>query len=291
MNYQKALEQAILYIEQHLYEEVKVEDVASFAGYSYYHFNRQFVAILGESVGSYIKKRRLANAAQKLLYTDDKIINIAIEHCFESNEAFSRAFKTLYKVTPQEYRKNRIQTFVSTKEHLNHKLLNHLLHHVNVHPKIVQLPKILVAGIQNNSELNVNAKNSYWKEFYKQVDTIPNQVKPARYFGLYNSCNKTSHFSLNEEMPFEELIGVEVYSHENIPDTFHTETIESSRYAVFTHKGSLKTLSQTIDYIWGTWLLSTKEEITANEVFELYDERFLGFDNPDSEMDIYIPIL
>ena len=94
MDYQKALEQAILYIEKHLQEDIKVEDVARFAGYSYFHLNRQFNAILGEGVGSYIKKRRLANAAYQLLVTDDKIIDIAVNNNFESAEAFSRAFKT-----------------------------------------------------------------------------------------------------------------------------------------------------------------------------------------------------
>ena len=74
---------------------------------------------LGESIGSYIKKRRLANAAQRLLYTDDKIITIAFDNNFESAEAFSRAFKTVYKVNPSTYRRNRIHTFTSGKQRLD----------------------------------------------------------------------------------------------------------------------------------------------------------------------------
>lgn len=97
MNYRKSLEQAVIYIENHLGYNIMVEDVAKAAGYSYYHLNRQFTAILGESIGSYIKKRRLADASKKLLYTDLKIIDIAIEYGFDSPEAFSRAFKAIYK--------------------------------------------------------------------------------------------------------------------------------------------------------------------------------------------------
>ena len=74
MDYKKVLEQAVIYIEQHLNEGLSVEEVSKVTGYSYYHLNRQFIAVLGESIGNYIKKRRLANAAQKLLYTDEKII-------------------------------------------------------------------------------------------------------------------------------------------------------------------------------------------------------------------------
>ena len=59
---------------------------------------------------------------------------------------------------------------------------------------------------------------------------------------------------------------------------------------MFTHHGCFKTLPQTINYIWGTWLLSTKEEIDSRETFEVLDERFLGYDHPDSELDLYIPL-
>ena len=100
MDYKKVLEQAVIYIEQHLNEGLSVEEVSKVTGYSYYHLNRQFIAVLGESIGNYIKKRRLANAAQKLLYTDEKIITIALDNNFESAEAFSRAFKSVYKVNP-----------------------------------------------------------------------------------------------------------------------------------------------------------------------------------------------
>ncbi|MFR1296086.1 MAG: AraC family transcriptional regulator [Coprobacillus cateniformis] len=55
MNYQKALEDAIIYIENHLEEDIRVEEVAHSVGYSYFHFNRQFQALIGESVGNYIK--------------------------------------------------------------------------------------------------------------------------------------------------------------------------------------------------------------------------------------------
>ena len=69
MNYEQSLEQAVVYIENHLGDPLTVEEVARHAGYSYYHLTRVFSALLGESVGSYIKKRRLSNGARELLYT------------------------------------------------------------------------------------------------------------------------------------------------------------------------------------------------------------------------------
>ena len=86
------------------------------------------------------------------------------------------------------------------------------------------------------------------------------------------------------------MVGIEVDSFENMVSYFIKKVIPGGRYVVFTHHGCFKTLPQTINYIWGTWLLSTKEEIDSRETFEVLDERFLGYDHPDSELDLYIPL-
>ncbi|WP_349772432.1 AraC family transcriptional regulator [Lacrimispora xylanisolvens] len=59
MDYRKSLEQAVIYIEANLRENIRVEEVARAAGYSYYHLNRQFYSLLGETIGSYIKNAAL----------------------------------------------------------------------------------------------------------------------------------------------------------------------------------------------------------------------------------------
>lgn len=290
MNYQKALEQAILYIESHLQEDIKVEDVAHYAGYSYFHLNRQFNAILGESVGNYIKKRRLANAAFQLLYSDDKIIDIAMKHNFESAEAFSRAFKMAYKISPINYRKNRVHTFVSSKECLNHNVMNHLFNHVTVHPSIIEIPEIKVMGLRKETELKPESIKELWEEFSMVLNQYPELSSHQRKIGVYEPYQEDIHFLANEDMKCYEVIGIEVHSFQDVVAPFVQKVIQGGKYAVFTHHGSLETLNQTIDYIWGTWLLTTKEEIDTRETFELQDERFLGYHHPESEMDIYIPI-
>lgn len=61
MDYLQQLEKAVVFIEDTLSEEIRVENVATIAGYSYYHFQRVFNAVLGESIGDYIRTRRLAH--------------------------------------------------------------------------------------------------------------------------------------------------------------------------------------------------------------------------------------
>ena len=64
----EALERAVSVIEDDL-GSVGAQEAAQKAGYSYYHLTRLFSNMLGEPMGSYIKKRRLADGAHKLLYT------------------------------------------------------------------------------------------------------------------------------------------------------------------------------------------------------------------------------
>jgi len=290
VNYRKSLEQAVIYIENHLGYNIKVEDVAKAAGYSYYHLNRQFTAILGESIGSYIKKRRLADASKKLLYSDLKIIDIAIEYGFDSPEAFSRAFKAIYKVSPQSYRQNRLDIFIGGKERLDTGLLDHLVRNVTVHPRIVELPEIRVAGIRGETTLRDNRLRELWDRTNSLYSQIPNRIPGGRSFGICEACAENTLYTMNEDILFTEVAGTEVSSFEGLTEPFVQKVIPGGRYAVFTHRGTLRMLPQTFDYIWGTWFLTTKEKLDWREDFELYDERFLGYDHPDSEVDLYIPV-
>jgi len=290
VNYRESLEQAVIYIENHLGYNIKVEDVAKAAGYSYYHLNRQFTAILGESIGSYIKKRRLADASKKLLYSELKIIDIAIEYGFDSPEAFSRAFKSIYKVSPQSYRQNRLDIFIGGKERLDTGLLDHLVRNVTVHPRIVELPEIMVAGIRGETTLRDNRLRGLWDRTNSLYKQIPNRIPGGRSFGICEACAENTLYTMNDDILFTEVAGTEVSSFEGLTEPFVQKIISGGRYAVFTHRGTLRMLPQTFDYIWGTWFLTTKEELDWREDFELYDERFLGYDHPDSEVDLYIPV-
>lgn len=290
MDYRKALEQAVVYIENHLGDGIRVEEVTKAAGYSYYHLNRQFTAILGESVGSYVKKRRLADAAKKLLYTDHKVIDIAVENGFESPEAFSRAFKAVYRVSPQAYRQNRLDTIIGAKERLDTGLLDHLARNVTVHPNIVVFPEIKVAGLRGETTLRDNKLKALWEQANAICMQIPNRVPGGRGFGICEACRDNTLYTMNDDVLFTEVAGTEVSSFDGLPEPFVRKVIPGGRYAVFTHRGSLRMLPRTFDYIWGTWFLNTREEMDWREDFELYDERFLGYDHPDSEMDLYIPV-
>ncbi|MGX9932912.1 helix-turn-helix transcriptional regulator [Virgibacillus salarius] len=105
MKYEDVINQTITYIEEHLHELLTMEDIADWAGFSKYHFHRIFQTTVGMTITEYIRMRRLANASVDLLYTDERILDIALYYHFESQEAFSRVFKKAYHLPPGKYRK------------------------------------------------------------------------------------------------------------------------------------------------------------------------------------------
>lgn len=102
--YSAIVQQIIDTLEEHILTDWQLEHFANKIGYSKFHLTRTFKEETGFSIGAYIRKRRLAIAAQLLLHTEESILTIALELHFQSQEAFTRAFKELYKLPPGKYR-------------------------------------------------------------------------------------------------------------------------------------------------------------------------------------------
>lgn len=288
MDYIKSFEKAIIYIEENLNKDLKAEDVSKFIGYSYYHFTRLFQGLLGETPGNYIRKRRLSKAADDLLYKDKKIIDIALDYKFKSPEAFARAFNKIYDVTPTEYRKNRINAFKGNKKYIDEERLKHILNNITIKPVIKVIPEIKVVGIKGKTTLENNILPDLWKTFNENISKVMDKKEPIKGYGICENDKPYNQFGENVE--YSEIVAVEVTSFDHIPEKMVTKVIKKGKYAVFTHKGSLDKLQETYEYIWGTWIPSSKVELDIRDDFEIYDERFKGRDNPLSEIDICIPI-
>jgi len=106
MEWRVRMNSAIDYIEEHLLDEIDFGEVASRAFCSSYHFQRIFSVVLGVSLGEYIRRRRLSLAAQEVSSSNTKIIDIAMNHGYDSPDSFTRAFRSVYGVTPTEVRRS-----------------------------------------------------------------------------------------------------------------------------------------------------------------------------------------
>ncbi|MDD6315921.1 MAG: helix-turn-helix domain-containing protein [Clostridia bacterium] len=87
-------------------EVVTLRRLAARLGYSECYVSRKFREISGMQLREYLHYRRLAFALRALRDTEHGILDIALEYGFSSHEAFTRAFKKAYGMTPSAYRKS-----------------------------------------------------------------------------------------------------------------------------------------------------------------------------------------
>lgn len=108
MNYYKILNRIVDTIEDNLSEKINYNDLAKIAGTSSYTLQRIFVFLTDITLTEYIRKRRLSKAAEELLSTDIKIIDLAMKYQYDSPISFSNSFKRMHGISPQNLRKSRL---------------------------------------------------------------------------------------------------------------------------------------------------------------------------------------
>lgn len=99
MDGQTGMNQALDYIEEHLAGEIDYAVAARLASCSEWEFRRMFSLLAGIPLSEYIRCRRLTAAAEDIC-NGEKIIDVAVKYGYESQAAFSRAFKRFHQVAP-----------------------------------------------------------------------------------------------------------------------------------------------------------------------------------------------
>ncbi len=102
----EAIQQMINWIEEHLTQAPTLLEMSRQIGYSPYYCSSQFHAIVGCTLKRYLAGRKLGAAAVKVRDTDERILDIALEYGFSSQQAFTRAFVCAFGCTPASYRKH-----------------------------------------------------------------------------------------------------------------------------------------------------------------------------------------
>jgi AraC-like DNA-binding protein len=97
-------QKALWFIESHLAEGLTLDEIAGVAGISRFHMVRAFAAATGLSVMRYVRARRLSEAARALANGAPDILTLALDADYGSHEAFTRAFRDHFGVTPEAVR-------------------------------------------------------------------------------------------------------------------------------------------------------------------------------------------
>ncbi len=291
MTYFERIQKAVDFIERNLKERIVLEDIAKEACLSKYHFHRIFSSVVGETIGDYIRKRRLTEASKILMNYSMKVAEIAFEYQFETQQSFSRSFKNHFGISPGQYRKQSLSRFMYERMKITNQRLKHL-EAISMKPVIKEIKEMQIVGMEKTTTLNSSYIDipKLWEEFCSRMHEINNAADCKTFYEVRKPDLNFSMNDFTETTEFTEIAGLEVTSVDSIPEGMLDVTIPAGKYAVFIHKGSPQNLRQTYEYIWGTWLPNSEYEADMKYDFELYGERFKGMDNPESEIDIHIPV-
>jgi AraC-like DNA-binding protein len=105
LNRLERLDQVFSFVEQNHGRHIPLEEIASVANFSVYHFTRFFKETTGMTFGQYINNYRVAKAESYLLHTDDTVTEVVFKSGFGSIKTFNRVFKQIKGCSPSQYRK------------------------------------------------------------------------------------------------------------------------------------------------------------------------------------------
>ncbi len=269
---------ALWFIETNLRGDLSLAEIAAFGGVSRFHLLRAFGAATGYSVMCYVRRRRLTEAAKQLAVGAGDILAVALDHGYASHEAFTRAFRDQFGITPEAAR---------TRGDIgNLKLVEAIAMDDNLivdlaPPRFVDGRAMLIAGIGERYTFETNQGIPFqWQRFVPYIGHIPGQVGETTY-GL--CCNQDSAGS------FDYVCGVEVSSFAEVPKELQRVRVPKVHYAVFTHTGHVSKLRAVAYTIWNKSLPALRLEVADAPDFELYDDRV----DPQTGMgtvEVWVPI-
>jgi AraC family transcriptional regulator len=269
---------ALWYVESHFGSEITLDDIAEIAGVSSYYITRAFGDATGHSVMRYVRGRRLTEAARALANGAQNILSVALDAGYGSHEAFTRAFREQFGITPEAIRE---------QGHLgNIKLLEPIKMEESTRAgipvmRLENAPVLLIAGIGQRYTCETSAGvPAQWQRFLPHIGAIPGQLGKMAY-GV--RCNS------DEDGDFDYICGVAVSSFSKLPSEWSRVRVPAQKYAVFSHREHISTIRSTWSTIWNKWLPESGQELVDAPDFERYGEEFDSRTGVGG-LEIWIPI-
>ena len=287
------IQQAINYMEEHIYENINYADVANNVHMSSYNFHRTFSFIAGMTANEYIRNRRLTLAAQELQTTDISVVDVAYKYGYESPESFSKAFSRFHGSTPRQAKQK------GTELHLFNPLvvkitleggsiMDYRMEHKE-HQQFLALVRAFpneISGDDNNHSIP-----DFWTECSERNLIEPMQaLRPEGKRDLYGLCSplkdSETHFNygigimLDEDTDQKEL-------ERFIKNGYSIWKTEPVDYAVFKCFGSDgNCLGETWSKFFNEFVPQTGYMQTDDTDYEIY------FDNGESGLfcELWVPV-
>src|SRR5579864_2002856 len=204
-----AVEKAIWFIETHFSGEISLDDVANCAGVSRFHLVRAFSVATGRSVMGYVRGRRLTEAARTLAASAPDILAVALDAGYNSHEAFTRAFRDQFGLTPEALRARGNLDGIELMEAIK---MDETLLATLEPPRFENCKTLLIAGLSERYTAETCANiPAQWQRFAPHIGHIPGHVGRTAYGVICNTDDAGNT---------EYISGVEVSDFSRLPDEF-----------------------------------------------------------------------
>lgn len=288
MDYFSIIQKAVDFIEENLYESISIKDVAAKVDFSIPHFYRIFSAIVGETLKSYIRKRRVSSGALMLRESNMKICDVAFEIGFESHEVFIRAFKKVYFISPKE---SKLLECLPLYEKIDVMKKKKSIESgmIMLDTKIVIRNSFEIVGrtirLNQAEQEENNLIYTFFNEFQQEKNNFPLIYNKNKIYSMYEYDPNCIHEE-DENINYFYTIGVEWNKNDEISEGFVKKEIPQSKYALFIYNSDENTLNgkslsslkydgnpitNIYNYIDGIWLLNSGYTLSDNPDFEVRD--------------------
>jgi len=284
----KNMNDAMMYIEDNLTNEIDFKMVARIAQCSEYHFKRMFSFLAGIPLSEYIRRRRLSLAALELNSSDIKIIDAAMKYGYNSPDSFSRAFQNLHGITPSEARTNgqSLKAYPLMTFQLSIRGGNEMNY------RIEQKEAFNIVGIKKRVPIIFEGENPEIAEMWKsltmeKITRLKNlsNIEPA---GMVQASANFSDGRMEEKGELDQYIGVATT--EKCPEDFTKLEVPALTWAIFESTGPFPgTLQETWGRIYSEWFPSSGYQVTEGP--EILSIKTKDLTSPTVTSEIWIPVL
>lgn len=281
--YEQRIERVLRYIAEHLDEELSVERLSEVAGFSPFHFHRQFREITGITVGRLVGLLRLKRASLQLALTPERrIVDIALDAGFTAPESFARAFRREQGQSPSQFRASPMweQWVESFRLPLR---TNPRSQDMNV--EIVDFERTRVAALEHRGPAASLMRTVHrFIEWRKSCDASPVATSMTLGIARYEP-SKTPP----DMFPFDVCGSITG----DLPPNDHgviEKIIPGGRCALARHIGSTDAISSTVQALYGEWLPDSGEELRDFPMFFHYVVRMPEVAEHEQITDVYLPL-
>jgi AraC family transcriptional regulator len=279
--YERRIQRVIDYVCSHLEEDLSVDRLSEVAGFSKFHFHRQFTAHAGRSVAQFVRLTRLKRAAYQLAFDVNRsLIDIAFDAGFSAPESFSRAFKDVHGQTPSDFRRA-----PRWQAHSNNQSLFAPIRSNSMNPDLVDFEETRVAVLEHRGPPETLLSSvAHFIAWRKACQDSP--VATSRTLGIVYDDPRTTK---PEEFRFDICGELKGPLHANDAGIVE-KVIPSGRCARVRHIGSTDAIGETVHPLYAKWLPQSGEQLRDFPCFFHYIERVPTVQEHEQVTDVYLPL-